>query len=312
MSEASTLPVRLTTVLILEQSLNDTRVLRDLFVSLPHLRATTARDLAEAERVISTKNIDVLLIDAAIWLRRNGEAARLLRTASPDSAVVVLTDTQTVGHTSLNKGAAGFLVRGEFVAEALHHSVVAAAERSVANRRRDTRLLWQERAAKVDRLTGLNNRASFEEHLGRTCAEAGPEGSPVSLIIIGIQGAAAVSNEFGPEAGDDLIRRAALGIARSLRSDDFAGRIAGDEFGVILPGADLDVARRVARRVSQEVVRLNEGQWAHLPAVILNCDVIAGSELRPESTGGEGNLVRDRAVSPIPTRREGHDGPTVA
>ncbi|MFN0094069.1 MAG: GGDEF domain-containing protein [Dehalococcoidia bacterium] len=308
-------PSRLINVLILERSLEDTRRLRDLFIALPQVKPFTARDLPDALATLSTTNIDVALIDATIWLRRNGEGAKQLKAAAPDTGFLALCELEGEGLSCVKRGAQDFVARGAIEPAGLRDKIVAAEEATRANRRRDTLRLWMERAARVDQLTGLQTRKSFSEHLRAACAEAAAEDDRVTVLLIDVAGTSAVNDELGYEAGDELIRRAALGLSRCLRGSDIAGRVGGDEFAVILPGADLEVGRRVARRIRAEITQLNGSQWRGLPPILLNFDVLDATGREPEAvlagvTGG----VRPHAskLHLVEPKEEANDGPSVA
>lgn len=109
-----------------------------------------------------------------------------------------------------------------------------------------------------DTLTGLYNRACFEEELARLRRE-GP--FPVSIIMADLTGLKAVNDSLGHAAGDDLLRQAA-GVLRAAVGDaGLVTRIGGDEFAALLPGTD-EVA------ATQLVTRIREGIQAHNAASI--------------------------------------------
>jgi len=104
-----------------------------------------------------------------------------------------------------------------------------------------------------DTLTGLYNRACFEEELARLRRE-GP--FPVSIIMADLTGLKAINDSLGHAAGDDLLRQAA-GVLRAAVGDaGLVARIGGDEFAALLPGTDEEAATRL-------VTRIREGIQAH-------------------------------------------------
>jgi diguanylate cyclase (GGDEF)-like protein len=102
-----------------------------------------------------------------------------------------------------------------------------------------------------DPITGLFNRARFESELERaTRSSAGG-----TLILIDLDHFKYVNDSFGHRAGDELLVEAARIFRSCMRASDTLARVGGDEFAVILPGADANEARAVASRLLQGLRR---------------------------------------------------------
>ena len=97
-----------------------------------------------------------------------------------------------------------------------------------------------------DALTGLYNRAFFDEELERI---AQGRRFPLSVVMADINGLKTVNDTLGHEAGDNLIRLAARIILEAFRAGDIVARIGGDEFAVLLPATDKKVAEEAVRRI---------------------------------------------------------------
>ncbi|MBC7335258.1 MAG: diguanylate cyclase, partial [Clostridia bacterium] len=100
----------------------------------------------------------------------------------------------------------------------------------------------------------LYNRAYFEEKLRRLEKD---HLFPVSFVICDLDGLKTVNDALGHERGDEMLRRAARVIAACVRASDVVARVGGDEFVVILPGADRKAAEAVAERILEEAERDN-------------------------------------------------------
>ncbi len=100
-----------------------------------------------------------------------------------------------------------------------------------------------------DHLTGLYNRAFFQEELDRL--EAGRR-FPVSIVMADVDRLKEINDSEGHQAGDDRLRRTAE-VLGTFRSEDVVARIGGDEFAVILPATDADTAAAVLQRVRESL-----------------------------------------------------------
>jgi diguanylate cyclase (GGDEF)-like protein/PAS domain S-box-containing protein len=107
-----------------------------------------------------------------------------------------------------------------------------------------------------DALTGLYNRAYFEEEIARL---EGSRQYPVSIIACDLDGLKQINDQFGHDAGDRAIKAAAkvLGL-HTFRKEDVVARIGGDEFIVILPSVDLDQNPAIYDRINDGLDQFNK------------------------------------------------------
>ena len=101
-----------------------------------------------------------------------------------------------------------------------------------------------------DALTGLANRALFEDRLAHALAGARRHGRPVAVLFLDLDDFKTINDSLGHSSGDELLRAVAIRIATILRVTDTAARLGGDEFGVLLENTDDDSeAETIARRL---------------------------------------------------------------
>jgi diguanylate cyclase (GGDEF)-like protein len=103
--------------------------------------------------------------------------------------------------------------------------------------------------AATDPLTGLYNRRLFDEYCEKELNRAKRYGQHLALVILDLHKLKEVNDRFGHLQGDRALQLAASTLRKTLRASDFAFRIGGDEFALLLPQADPEQATTLCRRV---------------------------------------------------------------
>lgn len=99
-----------------------------------------------------------------------------------------------------------------------------------------------------DKLTGLYNRAFFEEELKRIDTD---RQLPISLIMGDLNGLKLINDSMGHHEGDKLLIKAGEVLRKSCRREDIVARWGGDEFIILLPGCDREAASRIVEQVNE-------------------------------------------------------------
>ena len=104
-------------------------------------------------------------------------------------------------------------------------------------------------SAATDPLTGLYNRRFFDDYFGKELNRSIRYSHKLALVVFDLHHFKEVNDKFGHPQGDILLQMAAATLRRSLRTSDYAFRIGGDEFALLLPQTDTEQAATLARRL---------------------------------------------------------------
>ena len=110
-----------------------------------------------------------------------------------------------------------------------------------------------EEKARIDVLTGLNNRRSLDEMIAQEIGRHSRYGGIFSVIILDLDSFKIFNDKYGHLSGDKLLREIGGIIKGAIRGADQAFRYGGDEFAVLLPQTAIDAATQVAERVRQHI-----------------------------------------------------------
>lgn len=103
--------------------------------------------------------------------------------------------------------------------------------------------------AATDPLTGLYNRRFFDDYFEKELNRSIRYTHKLALVVFDLHRFKEVNDRFGHPQGDALLQMAAVTLRKSLRTSDYAFRIGGDEFALLLPQSDTEQAATLARRL---------------------------------------------------------------
>jgi diguanylate cyclase (GGDEF)-like protein len=185
---------------------------------------------------------------AAYYLRRGSLAAQVVLIAASYAVTLALMDLGPIA-TSRWLTVIGLVTGGAIVVRLRTEHV--------------ERLLRElDAAARTDRLTGLANRRALEEDHRREAARAARTGEPLALVLVDLNRFKEINDLYGHAAGDETLVAVAESMRSVLRGADFAARIGGDEFALLLPNTDEDGARAIARRLAELAAQPSGGATA--------------------------------------------------
>jgi len=129
---------------------------------------------------------------------------------------------------------------------------------------------WQEREEKVrylsstDVLTQVSNRRHLMEQFEVELSRARRDNTPLAILMVDLDHFKAINDNYGHQVGDIALHTSASLLKDAIRNTDLLGRYGGEEFCIVLPGADLDAALRTAERCRSNIesadIRADESQ----------------------------------------------------
>jgi len=109
------------------------------------------------------------------------------------------------------------------------------------------------REAITDGLTGLANRKSFDDQIGRIWRDCRKNGGTFSLLMIDIDHFKTFNDNHGHQVGDQVLRLVAMTMINEVKGQDMAARYGGEEFAIILPSTNINAARVVGDNLRKAI-----------------------------------------------------------
>ena len=117
----------------------------------------------------------------------------------------------------------------------------------------------------TDELTGLWNRRAFDSRIETAVFEAEHTRTPLTLLMIDVDSFKALNDTFGHAHGDEVLAQVGDVIRRAVRTEDVAVRYGGEEFAVIMPGADTTGGQVLSKRINR---MLDSVRWKYRPVTV--------------------------------------------
>ncbi len=186
-------------------------------------------------------------------LRLCSQLRSLERTRNvPILAIVEAEEDSSRLTRGLEIGVNDYLIRPVDKNELLARSRTQVKKKRYTERLRDNVQLSIEMAI-TDALTSLHNRRYMESHLGTLVEQASSRGRPLTVLVLDIDFFKSINDNYGHDAGDDVLREFAVRLKKSIRGIDLACRYGGEEFVVVMPDTDTAVATKVAERLRRRI-----------------------------------------------------------
>lgn len=136
----------------------------------------------------------------------------------------------------------------------------------------------EQHGARLDPLTRLANRKSFDERFSQEIERRARSDQPVTMLLWDLDNFKVINDTYGHRAGDRVLQNVATAFMSGLRAEDFVARIGGEEFVVLLTGVSFERARQIADQLRASVAALR----FHFRGIPVKVTVSCGlTELRP-------------------------------
>ncbi len=235
-----------TRVLLIEDDELDAELLTEMLAGEPGagLKVDTAGRLSEAVAKILGGIYDIVLSDLNLPDSRGLATFSSVQKVAPTLPILVLSglDDENTALEAVRSGAQDYLVKGRVNGALLLKSIRYAIERNHSTREL-TRIAQElksanqrlEHMALNDPLTELLNRRGLDGVLTHEIATAHRSGTNIIVLLIDLDDFKKINDNQGHSAGDAVLKEIAARMLRSLRSTDYAARVGGDEFLILLP-----------------------------------------------------------------------------
>lgn len=139
----------------------------------------------------------------------------------------------------------------DYVVKPFHPAELRARVRAALRMKRAQDLLTEK--IQIDALTGLRNRAFFDERLAADAASCLRRVKPLSLVMLDLDHFKRLNDDFGHPFGDSVLQRVGDLLVRSVRPTDVPCRYGGEELAVILPDTTAQDALHIADRLREQI-----------------------------------------------------------
>lgn len=218
-------------------------------------------------------NPDLILLDVMMPDASGFDICRKLKATTETRNIPVIFLT---GASDVDQKVLGFDVGAvDYIQKPFDSAELNARVRAALRTKRFQDMLAQR--AMIDGLTGLWNRAHFDQRMHEEVAAAARYDRPMSLIMMDVDKFKNLNDNHGHPFGDEVLQAVGDVLQDSARTSDWPCRYGGEEFGLILRETDLEGAVIMAERVREEIESLQLRNKAQLVSVTASFGVVSST-----------------------------------
>ncbi len=193
-------------------------------------------------------SIFILFIIHNLVIRHLDEISNWLNNFKPESSFSPLAlETDKGSDSEMVKLKSAISEMGQQV-----HKHTIGLEKAVAERTAEL-----EKLAYTDSLTGVANRGAFLQASNEELSRSRRLSYDIGVMMLDLDHFKAINDTYGHDAGDEVLKQVSKAMSNCLRKEDTLGRIGGEEFAIITPGADKGGMHKLASRLQQSIALLN-------------------------------------------------------
>ncbi|BBO89371.1 response regulator [Desulfosarcina ovata] len=245
----------LPTVLIVEDDLTNAKLLSRYLTMMPcHLEVVNTGE--QAIQIAALKKIDIMLLDIILPTMDGFEVCKAIKTSEhtiPIQVVMItsLTDTQSK-LKGIEAGTDDFLVK-PINKDELHARLRSLLKKKAYIDRLRAKVEGALYAAITDKLTGVYNHGYLKHFLELEFNRSKKHKHNLGLLMVDVDDFKKFNDQYGHQCGDRALSMIAKTMKSKIRDIDLIARYGGEEFSIVLPYADLTVAKNVASRLLEAV-----------------------------------------------------------
>ncbi len=292
-------------ILVVSDSPVDTRILQKKLPA-PAFHVTIAEDGQEALEVALKTSPQVILTDWIMPKLDGLELTRSLRLSTQTAGTYIIMMTAQEGSDQLIEAFDAGI--DDYLAKPLNYKILQArlkaatrvinlqeeatrnqdeiqrtiSEMGILNRQLQTMAL-------EDQLTGLPNRRCGLDHFDKEWSRSSRNDEPILCMILDIDHFKNVNDTYGHDAGDIVLHKTAAVMHHCMRDSDVVCRFGGEEFLVICPGADVEVAKILGDRLRKAV----ETNIIDAPEFKGNITISIGVSVRSEWHTSPADMIKN-------------------